>query len=736
VSGEDGALRDLHVALARLSERLDELGRRLLATPAPEPASPPGTLLDERERRRLGGLRALLAVDPESGADQALRLAVDRAVHRAGADVAAVLVPAREGQLLVAAAIGFGSALPPGEVTDGIAARAFQEGEAVRGQAEDAERDPLIRAGSLAAAMAMPVPGGVAPPLGVLFAGRRRPAPFTGGSLQILALLADRIGAVLAAGDRPRGAAGAPPAVGVPSAVGAPPVAEPPLSANLDLDQAAQAVATAAAQRLGGAAVAVLLPDSGVLGVAALVGAPGPASPADAALPIVAGEGPLGCVVQSRRAWLANDGGGDAGLARLLGSPPRLVVPLLANDRLIALLAAGADRALEPGPLAPILADAAAAIHNARLYRDAVLGLAEVRSARPLADAPAPARDFANLLAVVLGRLTALRDRLKDAEAVRDLDVAEEAAWRAAEGIRGLLGFAPGQRAAPLAPLNVAQVVRDAVEQTLARWALRDAPKPAVELDIEAVPPVRGSVDDLREAVDHILENAAEAGPQGGAIAVRVAWDGGGRVEVTVEDRGPGMADAVRARALEPFFSTKGSGRLGLGLPVVHAIVARHRGKLQLQSAPGAGTTVRIALPTIASGRRPVAATSPVARVLVVEDEPGVREALVEALTQQGHVARIAADGRAALQIVEREPVDAVVTDLALPGMSGLEVARAVKHLRPGTPVLLVTAWPVGADATRLETAGVDAVVEKPVGLSEFRATLALVLARRGPREP
>ena len=729
MSGEEGALRDLHAALARLSERLDELGRRLTASPAPEPSPPAGTLLDEGERRRLAGLRALLAVGPESGADQALRLALDRAVHRAGADVAAVLVPTREGRLLVAATIGFGPALPPGEVTDGIAVRALQQGEAVRGQAEDADRDPLILACSLAAAMAIPVPGGVAPVLGVLFAGRRRPAPFTGGSLQILALLADRIGAVLAEGDRPRSAVVAPPAV-------APPVVAPPFSANLDLDRAARAVATAVAERLGGAAVALLLPDSGVLGVAAVVGAPGPASGVDAALPIVAGEGLLGGVVQSRRAWLANEGGGDAGLARLLGSPPQLIVPLLADDRLVALLAAGADRALEPGPLTPILADAAAAIHNARLYRDAVLGLAEARSARPLVDAPAPARDFANLLAVVLGRLTALRDRLKDADAVRDLDVAEEAAWRAAEGIRGLLGFAPGQRAAPLAPLNVAQVVRDAVEQARARWALRDAPRPAVKLDIEAVPPVRGSADDLQEAVDHVLENAAEAAPRGEAIAVRVAWDGGGRVDVTVEDHGPGMDDAVRARALEPFFSTKGSARLGLGLPVVHAIVARHRGRLQLQSTPGAGTIVRIALPTIASGRRPVGATSPVARVLVVEDEPAVREALVEALTQQGHVARVAADGRAALEIVEREPVDAVVTDLALPGMSGLEVARAVKHLRPGTPVLLVTAWPVGADAARLETSGVDAVVEKPVGLSEFRATLALILARRGSSEP
>src|SRR5205814_6744595 len=129
--------------------------------------------------------------------------------------------------------------------------------------------------------------------------------------------------------------------------------------------------------------------------------------------------------------------------------------------------------------------DAAAAIHNARLYRDAVQGLAEARSARPLADAPAPARDFANLLAVVLGRLTALRDRLKDAEAVRDLDVAEEAAWRAAEGIRGLLGVAPGQRAAPVTPRTVAPVERVAVAHAPARGELPDATERAVQPDLE-----------------------------------------------------------------------------------------------------------------------------------------------------------------------------------------------------------------------------------------------------------
>src|SRR5262249_53394258 len=148
------------------------------------------------------------------------------------------------------------------------------------------------------------------------------------------------------------------------------------------------------------------------------------------------------------------------------------------------------------------------------------------------------------------------------------------------------------------------------------------------------------------------------------------------------------------------------------------------------------GTTVRIRLPTVASVRGFTGKPVPVARILLVEDEAAVRDALLGALSQQGHVVHVAVDGRAALAILEREPVDAVVTDLALPGLSGLEVAREAKRLRPGVPVILVTAWPGGPDAARLASSGVDAVIDKPVGLSEFRATLAVALARRGVRTP
>jgi signal transduction histidine kinase len=444
-------------------------------------------------------------------------------------------------------------------------------------------------------------------------------------------------------------------------------------------------------------------------------------------------DGLLTSVLKSRQAWIPDEGEGSPALDALLGRPPRLVVPLVASARVVALLAAGADQRLTAGRLEPLLPEASTAIRNARLYRDAVLGLAEARGARAAPPpAPAPARDLSNLLGVVLGRLASLRDRVADPDGQRDVEVAEEAAWRAAESMRGLLGFAPGRRGTPLAPLDLGAVVHEAVGATSRRRTAGGRPPPRIQADLDVMPPVRGSAEDLREMLGHLLDNALEAGPPDAPVLVRARWDGGAHVDLDVVDAGTGMDDATRSRTFEPFFSTKGEGHLGLGLPVAQAIVARHHGELTLRSEPGHGTTVEVRLPTVASVRRPAGASTPVARVLLVEDEPQVREALLDALSQQGHVVHVAADGRAALAILEREPVDVVVTDLALPGVSGLEVARVAKQLRPGTPVILVTAWPAGPDASRLEASGVDAVIDKPVGLSEFRATVALVLARRG----
>jgi CheY-like chemotaxis protein len=192
------------------------------------------------------------------------------------------------------------------------------------------------------------------------------------------------------------------------------------------------------------------------------------------------------------------------------------------------------------------------------------------------------------------------------------------------------------------------------------------------------------------------------------------------------------MDETVRQRALEPFFSTKGAGRLGLGLPVVQAILTRHGGTVELRSAPGQGTVVRLLLPT-ATGLHPDPAAGAPAQVLVIEDETPVREAVVGLLRQRGYLALAAADGAEGLAIVEREAVDIVFTDLAVAAVSGFDVARAVKRLRPGTPVILITGWPGRLDRAEVEASGIDRVIEKPVGAAEVFAALESALgARRG----
>jgi len=198
------------------------------------------------------------------------------------------------------------------------------------------------------------------------------------------------------------------------------------------------------------------------------------------------------------------------------------------------------------------------------------------------------------------------------------------------------------------------------------------------------------------------------------------------------------MDEATRARAGEPFFTTKGPGRLGIGLAVVQAVAARHHGAVDVESAPDHGTTVRLRFPTasgLPSGRpRSEPAARRTARLLVVEDEQPVRDTLVQGLEREGYAVRAASDVGDAVTLLGREAFDLVITDLVLPGGSGLEIARTSKRGRPGTPVILVTGWPGRVDRETLEKHGIDAVVEKPVGLDELRATAAALIARASAR--
>jgi CheY-like chemotaxis protein len=243
------------------------------------------------------------------------------------------------------------------------------------------------------------------------------------------------------------------------------------------------------------------------------------------------------------------------------------------------------------------------------------------------------------------------------------------------------------------------------------------------------IPAVTGDEAEVRELLLNLVLNAVDALAAGGELIVRT-WAEAGRVVCAVTDTGGGMTAAVRRRATEPFFTTRGPGRRGLGLSVVAGILERHRGRLAIDSRVGHGTTVSFQLP--AGDPLPAEfreAASPAVhglRVLVVDDETSVRATIAEILIEAGHEAVEAVDGAEALACLTAAngDFDVVLTDLGMPGLTGWDVIDRVKARWPGLAVILVTGWgehPRGRDG-RHEP---DAVLAKPVTERRLRAALS-----------
>jgi signal transduction histidine kinase/CheY-like chemotaxis protein len=429
-------------------------------------------------------------------------------------------------------------------------------------------------------------------------------------------------------------------------------------------------------------------------------------------------------------------------------------LPVMLGNRLLGILAVSgrgerplgeADEAL----LQALVGQAAVAIENARLYEDARAHEIEARGAldelrrtqeqlvrmeklRALGEmASGVAHDFNNVLAVILGRVQLLQRKLDDPTFRRWLAIVEQAALDGAQTVRQIQEFTRVRRDQPTQTVDLNQAVRDAVEMTRTRW--RDESQSRgieirVALDLGAVPTVDGQPSELREVLTNLVLNAVDALPRGGEIRI-VTRLRDGQVELSVSDTGVGMSDSVRRRIFEPFFSTKGPSGTGLGLAMVYGIVSRHGGEILVDSTEGAGSTFTVRLPVGRAapppGRPGSAVGSESVRVLVIDDEPFVRETLGEILRQQRHDVVVADDGASGLARFREGAFDLVMTDLAMPGMSGWQVAQAVKAARPRVPVVLVTGWGVEVQADELHTHGVDRVMTKPFRFEDVQDVVA-----------
>jgi PAS domain S-box-containing protein len=356
------------------------------------------------------------------------------------------------------------------------------------------------------------------------------------------------------------------------------------------------------------------------------------------------------------------------------------------------------------------------------------------------------AHDFNNILAAVLGFAEA---SLAEAPAGSPLHENQlhirQAALRARDLVKQILAFSRRDRPA-VAPVDVARVVGEAL--ALARAAL----PASVALEVR-VDPAAGAVladpTQLHQIVLNLCSNACDAVRPGGRIEVALEGQAvataapdlaaGDWVRLRVRDDGAGMDPGTRQRLFEPYLTTKGqTGGHGLGLAVVHGIVAAAGGTIRVETAPGRGSTFDVWLPRCPD-RPPTLAPAPSAaptlprgaeRVLLVDDEPLVLAAHRRLLQSLGYVVETCADGAQALALLRERAADfsVVITDQTMPHLSGAELAAALRAERPGTRVILCTGFSEVVDEAGAQALGLRAMLAKPVERRELALAVRRVL--------
>ena len=368
------------------------------------------------------------------------------------------------------------------------------------------------------------------------------------------------------------------------------------------------------------------------------------------------------------------------------------------------------------------------------------------------------AHDFNNLLTAVVGNLELLQRRLTDQRALSHVEAAMRAALRGGQLTQQLLAYARRQNLVPR-PVDVNAVIAgmgDLLQRSLGGLV-------QVETDLASdLWPANSDATQLELVILNLAINSRDAMPTGGRLRIatsnvhdaevdhRGSLDPGDYVRIAVVDSGIGMPTNLVERAFEPFFTTKEIGKgSGLGLAQVYGVAAQFGGTARLASEPGAGTTVEVFLPRSVNVQAVIASPEPQPQptdaagggiVLVVDDDPDVRDVTATFLREAGYVVVVAGNGAEALDILAARPVCLALVDYAMPMMSGTEFVRLARQTRPDLPVIYVTGV---ADTLALREQARDPIVMKPVlgcDAVEDRSrpdtgdgNVCVTLGRRGP---
>ena len=527
-------------------------------------------------------------------------------------------------------------------------------------------------------------------------------------------------------------------------------------------------------------------PEEGVFRHVASVGMKNRSGPSTVRFP--PGEGLLGLTLSTRQPVISRDVNRDPRFreharAKTEDVVSCIMLPLLAANRLCGVLAIFTRTPHdfpeeEVNLLRSFAAQAAVALENARLYAELKQTYEDLRHAqdelvrseklRAVGQLGAGmAHDLNNVLAVILGQTELLKLRTTDSEVREGLSRLEITATDGAEVVRRLQDFARPRGASPLVSVDLSRVAVETLEITRPRW--KDEPeRRGVRIDVRtempSLPLVLGHPPEIREALINLIFNAVDAMPAGGTLRLegRLApateersairrFDGTGEqkpskrrtaeppnigqvVELSVSDTGVGIPDEVQERIFEPFFTTKGPQGSGLGLSVVYGIMERHGGRIAVTSTLGQGTTVTLTFQIVgkaeAASEPPVLASVIPRRLLIIDDDPMVRQTVVSLLRAAGHSVVEADGGAAGLVRLAETPIDCVLTDLGMSEMTGWDVARAVRTLHPNLPIVLLTGWGEQAAGEADHQGLVDRVLGKPVRLEELLRVIREITER------
>jgi len=349
------------------------------------------------------------------------------------------------------------------------------------------------------------------------------------------------------------------------------------------------------------------------------------------------------------------------------------------------------------------------------------------------------AHDFNNLLQAILGYAQLMGKNPANAEIVRrGLDVIETAATSGAETVRRIQKFARLRPEEPFIAIDVNQVIHDAVAMTRPRWEESSAKSGVplhLELQLGPVPAIMGRPSELSEVVTNLVLNAIDAMPAGGTLNIRTLADNTGWVVLTVADTGVGMTEDVRKRVFDPFFTTKGEAGTGLGLSVSYSIVKRHGGEMRVDSAPARGTVFTILLPGGEAGAPDGGGSveslgTRRGRILLVDNDVQVLTILGEMLKDAGHDVVAVSSGLEAVRAFGPGTFDLVLSNVAMTGMTGWELAQRIRLNDQSVPIIFVTGWGLQEeDQARCRTLGISSVLFKPVAPAELHRTVQNTLA-------